>query len=154
MKLWVLRHGQAEPQTRTDAERELTAHGREEVLRSAGHLLGQPLLAIFASPFVRTRQTAELVHEALGFAKPITTVPWLRGDTDPKVVVAELDALEKRGLEHLLLVSHQPLVSLLIGLLEDGQSRELQSMHTASLAELEGDWVMAGGMRLCGISHA
>ena len=153
MKLWVLRHGQAEPQTRTDAERELTAHGREEVLRNAGDLLGVPLQAIYASPYVRTRQTAELVCEALGASVPVKLVPWLIGDTEPKAVIAELDALEKRGLEHLLLVSHQPLVSLLIGLLEDGQSRELQSMHTASLAELEGDWAMAGAMRLCGISH-
>lgn len=154
MKLWVLRHGQAEPQTRTDAERELTAHGREEVLRSAAKLLGQPLDAIYASPFVRTRQTAELVREALGLDEPARLVPWLIGDTDPKAIIAELDDLEKAGLEHVLLVSHQPLVSLLIGLLEDGQSRELPNMHTASLAELEGDWVMAGAMRLCGISHA
>lgn len=153
MKLWVLRHGQAEPLTRTDAERELTAHGCEEVLRSAAQLLGQPLQAIFASPYVRTRQTAELVRDALGGSVPIKWAPWLIGDTDPKAVIAELDALEQSGLEHVLLVSHQPLVSMLIGVLEDGSSRELPNMHTASLAELEGEWVMAAGMRLCGISH-
>ena len=35
MKLWVLRHGEAEPRANSDAERRLTAHGREQVLRSA-----------------------------------------------------------------------------------------------------------------------
>ncbi len=56
MKLWVLRHGQAEPQRSSDAERNLTAHGRQEVLHSAAHLIGQPLAAIYASPYVRAQQ--------------------------------------------------------------------------------------------------
>ena len=43
MKLWILRHGEAEGHARTDAERNLTEHGRAEVLRSAAHLIGQPL---------------------------------------------------------------------------------------------------------------
>lgn len=73
MKLWVLRHGEAEPRANSDAERRLTAHGREQVVRSAAHLLGQPLQAIIASPYVRAQQTAALVHETLGFAKPLRT---------------------------------------------------------------------------------
>ena len=62
MKLWVLRHGEAEPRAKTDAERRLTAHGREQVLHSAAYLIGQPLQAIVASPYVRAQQTAALVH--------------------------------------------------------------------------------------------
>jgi phosphohistidine phosphatase SixA len=77
VKLWVLRHGEAEPRANTDAERRLTAHGREQVLHSAAHLLGQPLQAIIASPYVRAQQTAALVHDTLGFAEPVRTVPWL-----------------------------------------------------------------------------
>ena len=47
MKLWVLRHGEAEPYgSRPDSERALTPHGCEEVLRSAAHLIGQPITAI------------------------------------------------------------------------------------------------------------
>lgn len=30
MRLWLLRHGEAEPRARTDAERSLTPHGRDE----------------------------------------------------------------------------------------------------------------------------
>ena len=73
MKLWVLRHGEAEPRANSDAERRLTAHGREQVLHSAARLLGQPLQAIIASPYVRAQQTAALVHDTLGFAEPVRT---------------------------------------------------------------------------------
>ncbi|MDD2061270.1 phosphohistidine phosphatase SixA [Pseudomonas sp. GD03860] len=151
MKLWVLRHGEAEPRARSDAERNLTAHGREQVLRSAAHLLGQPLQAILASPYVRAQQTAALVHEALGFDKSVVTVPWLTPDTEPGQVIAALDAL---GLEHVLLVSHQPLVGNLVGMLQHGHSRAAEGMGTASLAQLEGDWPLAGLMTLRSMTHA
>ncbi|MFK8329923.1 phosphohistidine phosphatase SixA [Pseudomonas sp. BJa5] len=150
MKLWVLRHGQAEPQARTDAERNLTAHGREQVLHSAALLLGQPPQVILASPYVRAQQTAALVHEALGFDKPVQTVPWLTPDTDPQKVIGELDKL---GLDQVLVVSHQPLVSALVGLLLHGNYRDQPPMSTASLAELEGDWPLAGLMTLNSLSH-
>jgi len=78
VKLWVLRHGQAEAHAATDAERNLTAHGREEVLGSAAQLIGKPIDAIIASPYVRAQQTAHLVREALGFAGEIRTVPCSR----------------------------------------------------------------------------
>ncbi|MGY2239168.1 phosphohistidine phosphatase SixA [Pseudomonas gingeri] len=148
MKLWVLRHGEAEPQVRSDAERNLTAHGRKEVLRSAAHLIGQPLTAIYASPYVRAQQTAQLVREALGFEPEIITVPWLTPETHPARVLEHLDTPD-----NLLLVSHQPLVGSLIGLLEDGHLRTAQPMSTASLAELEGDWPLAGGMTLNSVRH-
>lgn len=88
MKLWILRHGEAESQVRTDAERNLTEHGRAEVLRSAARLIGQPLDAIIASPYTRAQQTAQLVREALGFEPDIDTVPWLTPEGDPRQVLA------------------------------------------------------------------
>ncbi|MCO7517455.1 phosphohistidine phosphatase SixA [Pseudomonas guariconensis] len=150
MKVWVLRHGEAEPRANSDAERRLTAHGREQVLRSAARLLGQPLQAILASPYVRAQQTAALVHEALGFAEPVRTVPWLTSDHDAGQVIGELERL---GLEQVLLVSHQPLVGTLVGLLEHGHGQQPAPMSTASLAELEGDWPLAGVMTLRGLYH-
>lgn len=150
MKLWILRHGEAQNRARTDAERELTANGREEVLTSAAHLMGQPLRWIIASPYVRAQQTAELVRQALGFADSIVTVPWLTPDSDPRKV---LDNLDLYASDDVLLVSHQPLVGSLIGLAVHGNLQQAYAMHAASLAELEADLPLAGAMTLEGVRH-
>ncbi|WP_300730745.1 phosphohistidine phosphatase SixA [Pseudomonas sp.] len=146
MKLWVMRHGEAEPRAATDAQRELTAHGREQVLRSAAFLKGQPLDAILVSPYVRAQQTAKLVRDALGFKPALVTVPWLTPDSDPGVALRELPEAGNT-----LLVSHQPFVGDLISLLQHGHYRQPQPMQTASLAELEGEWALAGSMTLVGV---
>jgi len=75
VKLWILRHGEAEGHARTDGERNLTEHGRGEVLRSAAHLIGQPLSAIIASPHVRSQQTVHLLRDPLGFEPELRPVP-------------------------------------------------------------------------------
>lgn len=151
MKLWILRHGEAQVQARTDAERNLTEHGRGEVLRSAAHLIGQPISAILASPYVRAQQTAELVRDALGFEPAIKTVPWLTPEGNPLQVLAQLDT--DGADDNVLLVSHQPLVGSLISFLQHGHQRQPQPMHTASLAELEGDFALAGLMSLISVKH-
>ncbi|MGQ7958222.1 phosphohistidine phosphatase SixA [Pseudomonas sp. SP16.1] len=150
MRLWLLRHGQAEPQAASDAARELTAHGRKEVLQAAAQLAGRPLTAILASPYVRAQQTAALVRESLGFAGAVGTVAWLTPDTDPRDVLKYLD--EREGSE-ILLVSHQPLIGALGGLLLHGHRQEPLPMRTASLAELEGDIPAAGLMELLALIH-
>lgn len=148
MKLWILRHGEAEAHARTDAERNLTERGRAEVLRSAAHLIGQPLGAIIASLYVRAQQTARLVREALGFVPDIRTVPWLTPEGSPEQVLAHLVAED-----NVLLVSHQPLVGNLISFLQHGHSRQPQPMYTASLAQLEGEFALAGLMSLVSVKN-
>lgn len=151
MKLWVLRHGEAASQAPTDAQRELTGNGTREVLASAGHLMGQTLDAVLASPYVRAQQTAALVHDALRLQVPVTTVPWLTPDSQPQQVGAEL---AKLGLSNVLLVSHQPLVGTLISLLVHGSVQQPEPMQTASLAILEGEGVLAGAMTLREVLHS
>jgi len=150
MKLWILRHGEAQNRARSDAERELTENGRAEVLTSAAHLLGQPLRWIIASPYVRAQQTAELVRQALGFSEAVVTVPWLTPDSDPRKV---LDNLDLYASDNVLVVSHQPLVGSLIGFAVHGNLQQAEPMHTASLAELEADFPLAGAMDLAGVRH-
>jgi phosphohistidine phosphatase len=149
MKLWVLRHGEAEPYgSRPDSERALTDHGRKEVLLSAAKLMGQPVSAIYASPYLRAQQTAQLVREALGFEPDIRTVEWLTPDNHPQAVAEQLVAVD-----YALLVSHNPLVGNLLGYLQHGHVKEPETVKTAGLAELEGDLPLAGAMKLNGIKH-
>ena len=148
MKLWILRHGEAEPHARRDADRNLTEHGRQQVVRSAAHLIGQPLDCILVSPYVRAQQTADLVRDALGFSSALKTVLWLTPESDPRFAVNQLP-----DSGNVLLVSHQPFVGELISLLQHGHCRQPQPMQTASLAELEGEWPLAGSLRLLRVWH-
>jgi phosphohistidine phosphatase len=150
VKIWILRHGEAEARASSDAARELTARGCDQVIESARQLLGRPLQRIIASPYVRAQQTATQVQHVLSRREAVVTVPWLTPDSDPRRVLSELDAL---NLDHVLLVSHQPLVGALIGLLVHGSYQHAETMSTASLAELEGEHVLAGGMQLVGVRH-
>lgn len=150
MKLWLLRHGQAEPKARTDAQRNLTEAGRQEVEGAAALLQGQSLQAILVSPYQRAQQTAEIVRQALGFTGPVETVPWLTPDSDPADAMLYLD---RRTEQRLLLVTHQPLVGALGGWLVSGHREAPLPMATASLAELEGEHLAAGLMHLVGLRH-
>ncbi|MGP6428165.1 phosphohistidine phosphatase SixA [Pseudomonas pharyngis] len=149
MKLWVLRHGEAEPYgSRPDSERELTAHGRKEVLSSAARLMGQPLTAIYASPYLRAQQTAQLVREALGFEPEIRTVEWLTPEVDPDRVAEQLVSVS-----NVLLVSHNPLVGNLLSYLQHGAGYPPEKVSTAGLAELEYSELLIGSMTLNSLKH-
>lgn len=150
MRLWLLRHGEAEPWARTDAERHLTLRGRKEAGQAAVQLEGRPLQAILASPYVRAQQTAEVVRETLGLPMAITTVPWLTPDSDPREALRRLDVYEGR---EVLLVSHQPFIGDLAGLLLHGHLEQPLPMRTASLAELDGELFAAGSMELLALVH-
>ncbi|EJM54525.1 phosphohistidine phosphatase SixA [Pseudomonas sp. GM49] len=145
MKLWVLRHGEAVPHGARphDSERELTDHGREEVLRSAALLMGQPLTAIYASPYLRAQQTAQLVRETLGFEPEIRTVEWLTPETDPDKVAEQLVSVS-----NVLLVSHNPLVGNLLSYLQHGAGHPPEKVSTAGLAEIKGEELLIGSMKL------
>lgn len=150
MRLWLLRHGEAEPRARTDAERNLTAAGRLEVQSSSAQLQERPLQVILVSPYQRAQQTAEIVRQELGFTGAIETVPWLIPESDPKDALLYLD---RRTEQNLLLVTHQPFVGALGGWLINGHRDAPLPMATASLAELEGEHLAAGLMRLVGLRH-
>jgi phosphohistidine phosphatase len=150
MKLWVLRHGEAVPHGSRphDSERELTDNGRKEVLRSAEQLLGQRLTAIYASPYLRAQETAQLVREVLGFEPEIRTVEWLTPDTEPDKVAEQMVAVSD-----VLLVSHNPLVGNLLSYLQHGAGHPPERVSTAGLAELESNELVVGSMRLNSIKH-
>lgn len=152
MRIWVLRHGEAERQTQHDPDRLLTARGSEDA-KTAGVILSKfasAALQIYASPYKRAQQTAQAAALALPHQN-IATVNWLTPDTDPRLV---LRALEQLPQSDLLLVSHQPLVSALVGVLIDGDYRAGPSMSPASLAELELTTIGAGCAKLISLRHA
>jgi phosphohistidine phosphatase len=150
VKLWLLRHGEAESIARSDAERCLTPYGRQQAREAAVHLQGRALRTLLVSPYVRAQQTADMVCEVLAFKGIRQTVAWLTPDSDLRQVLLQLDAYP---VDELLLVTHQPLVGALGGLLIHGHRQQPLSMNTASLAELEGEELAAGLMDLRALVH-
>lgn len=149
MRMWVLRHGQAEAHAPTDAQRRLTDTGREEALSMARRLIHEPLDVILASPYVRAQQTAELVRAQLKLRRGIVTVDWATPDDDP---LAVLDHLAERSEANILLVSHQPLVGQLLSLAIDGHRQTHYPMPTAGLACLDMTLPAAGVAELVELS--
>ena len=136
MLLFVMRHGHAEPFSKSDETRALTEEGRAEVAavcRERASELAQ-VKTIWASPFVRTRQTAKIVAATFGREVEIQDV--LTGDTPLSALLEALGEADE-SIFPLMLVSHQPLVgSLVNGLCGSGDEHP---MGTASLACLRAD---------------
>jgi phosphohistidine phosphatase len=107
-------------------------------------------LQIFASPYQRAQQTAKNAALALP-NQSIRTVNWLTPDCDPNDVIKNINQLT---FSELLLVSHQPLVSALIGAFVSGDYLAGAPMATASLAELEMKTIAAGCASLYSLRHA
>jgi isoleucyl-tRNA synthetase len=69
---YVMRHGEAENNTRSiisskaDVPHHLTEKGRQQVAEAARWLADKKIDIIYVSPFVRTRETAEIVAKHLG----------------------------------------------------------------------------------------
>jgi len=150
MKLWLLRHGAAEPYQRHDAERQLTEQGREQVLQAAKFLAGVQFDRVLCSPYVRARQTAELLCATLQHQGSIDIVPWLTPEDDARNVTRKLDGYP---VENLLIVAHQPLLGMLASWLVDADRQHGLPLNTASVACLEGDFIGAGTMQLRTLQH-
>lgn len=147
MRLWLLRHGQAEVVAASDSQRALTEVGRDEVRRSARHLLSDLPQIVLVSPYLRAQQSAALVLETIGSVAQ-RSVPWLTPDSDPRQVLNELDRYAQQSI---LLVAHQPLLGDLGGLLVHGHRQQPLPLRTASLVELRGEHLLAGGMQLLAV---
>lgn len=137
MKLWIMRHGEAEPlRGDNDLLRGLTTTGQRQARDSARWLLAQVPgpLRIVSSPYRRARQTAECVAEIV---KPLAVeqLELLHPGGDPRQVTSWLG---RQTDAELLLVSHMPLVGALTDWLCEGTLVGLPySVAQLRLLELE-----------------
>lgn len=131
MKVYLMRHGQAESYAASDAERQLTDRGVAQSRAMAAYLKDDPPAKVIASPLVRACQTAFNVVEPLQQDVPFDTCDLLTPDEDPRAVT---DWLKTQASESpVLLVTHNPLVSLLASWLLHGHMQGSISMATADM---------------------
>lgn len=173
MKLYLLRHGQAEPLAASDAERQLTAVGEAGSKSAAESLIKRlqeadaHLCHLLHSPFVRTTQTKEQVVEVLrssGLSVPSTPCDALLSETLPEHAAQAIDACLQSFVGEnssppiaLLAVTHQPLVSRLVSWLVDGDGSSRAAMQypmsPSSLACLEFETLARGTATFEGLLH-
>jgi phosphohistidine phosphatase len=146
MKIFVLRHGQAEAQQTTDEARNLTAKGCSDVAASIQNSLSElapaseleQLQEIWASPLVRAQQTAQIVRDILsaqGIYLSIKTTDLITPESNPAEV---FDLLQASKLNSVLLASHMPFVGDFLDVL-CGSARGYHAMNTSSMALVECD---------------
>lgn len=139
MRLFLLRHGQAEPYTIPDETRQLTEKGRLQTAEIAEHyLINVKWDAIWASPFIRAQQTAQIVLEKIkhahhGSALQVTTIKGITPDDSPRKALELFSGHENKSI---LLVSHQPFLGCLTGLLVYGNVQSAPDIPTSGLIEL------------------
>ena len=141
MNLYILRHGIAvEPGTRgyeTDADRPLTPEGERKLWQIA-EAMGALELSfdlILSSPYLRARQTAEIVAEALKARKRLELSDSLTPDGSTKKLVDLLNRLQPPP-DDVLLVGHEPYLSGLISLLLAGDTTSAVVMKKGGLCRL------------------
>lgn len=147
MWLGFLRHATAEDRRvdLRDEDRALTADGTAEA-RLMGEMLSKLHLdieAVFTSPLLRARQTAEIVARALGLDDQVHVVDVIAGDFGIGALKRILG--EHPALRRVLIVGHEPSMSATVAtLIGGGEVR----MRKGALAAVRTDVVEAGAGQL------
>lgn len=127
MDLFLLRHGLAEERDEIrypdDSLRPLTAAGRRKLRRIAAGMRALDLEfdAVWSSPYLRARQTAEIVADAFRVRKRLELVPELAPAGGVRRLLRRL-AGKSAAAENILLVGHEPYLGELAGFLISGRA--------------------------------
>jgi phosphohistidine phosphatase len=121
MNLYIIRHAiaveEATPGYESDSERPLTDKGRKKMRQIAKGLrnLGVEFDLILSSPYVRARETAEILAEVFKMKKNITFTESLIPLANPELLVGEIN--QTYSVDSIAVVGHEPHLSTLIGIL-------------------------------------
>ena len=142
MRIYRLRHADAESIRTSDAARELTDYGVGQARAVGAFCVARQIApsVILTSPYRRTRQTAEQVGEAVEVAPQ--NAAFLASGMTPETALLELSAYQR--LEEVMLVGHQPDLSLLAASLLGVENAESVDFGKAALMSIETSRVAPG----------
>ncbi len=147
MDLFILRHAIAVERAavKNDFERPLTPEGEEKLRRITKALRNLELSfdLMISSPYVRARETAEIVGAALAPRKKVQLWDSLGADGQARELIAQLKRVEPVPTS-VLLVGHEPYLSRLIALLVCGTASASIVLKKAGLCKLTLDSLRAG----------
>ena len=149
MNLYILRHGLAvEPGTpgyAKDADRPLTPKGERKLwqIAEAMEALELSFDLMLSSPYLRARQTADIIAEAFNARKKLEFSEFLTPSGSPKRLIEFL--LDLKPLPgNVLLVGHEPYLSGLIALLVAGDARLWVTLKKGGLCKLNAESLKPG----------
>jgi len=140
MRIFVMRHGQAQAMACSDQNRELTTHGQYDVecmaswLEQNNHCFD----AIFVSPYIRAQQTARIVKNIVESSPELTTLKFITPEDSAKQMHDYIDGVfSDNPKAKVLIVSHMPLVSYLVSEFTNFEQAPL--FQTAAIVEVDYD---------------
>ncbi len=179
--LILMRHGEAQSFAASDKQRPLTSTGQAQVAQQAlkQGIPWHDLQRVLVSPYLRTQQTylhwqltieqstaerstteqstteqsttEQAAHKSTDTNNwPLETSPLITPHGQPELVQAWL---LQQPLVNTLLITHQPLISQLIGFFDKGDQWAGPSMFPASVAVLEGEVWARGCLPIQGVFH-
>ena len=143
MILYIVRHAIAEAQGVTDAERELTKEGIEKMEKAAAGLrsLGIAPELILTSPYVRARQTAEILVNMVSARPSLKETPALVPHGNRAELYREI--LKQDGIGEIMLVGHQPSLGKIAGEIAWGSAEHALDLKKGGACAIEIDKVTA-----------
>ena len=155
MNLYILRHGLAVDQgkkgIKNDQSRPLTPKGMRRLWQIAEAMEQMELSYdwIFSSPWLRAKQTAEIVAQAFELQKKIKLTEDLAPGGNPKNLIEQLNRLKPQP-KNVLLVGHEPYLGRLVGLLASGNTGAAIDLKKGGLCKLEVENLHCGRCALLG----
>ena len=135
-ELILLRHAHAEPAVsgQADLDRPLSPVGLAEAEAAGQWLKENKLLpdCVLCSPSRRTRETLEAVMAAIGYVEK--RLEDRIYEATPGTLAALVD--ERRDLDRVLIVGHNPGLEQLVALMTDGTSSDYRGMPPGGVAVL------------------
>jgi phosphohistidine phosphatase len=142
MNIYILRHGIAvvrdDLDYKRDAERPLTPKGKRQLRQVAAAMkkMGLRFDLILSSPYLRAKQTAEIVARSLELQKKLAFSAELTPGGNPQALIQQLNTAHPKS-NAVLLVGHEPYLSRLIGLLTAGETNPAIDLKKGGLGKLE-----------------
>jgi phosphohistidine phosphatase len=121
MNLYVIRHAiavdEGTPEYEQDSERPLTDKGKKKMRQIAKGLraLGVEFDLILSSPYIRAKETAEILADVFKVKADIAFSDNLIPMGDPDLLIAEMN--EKYSANSIVLVGHEPQLTAFVSLL-------------------------------------
>jgi phosphohistidine phosphatase len=139
MDLYLLRHGIAQDFAKSDADRELTFEGKQIVraVMTAISKMGLHRPSVLVnSPLIRAEQTADIAHELFCPSAMRQSSDALRSESDIVRTVTLIQALSASH-HTVMLVGHDPHLSILASSLVAGTQRPVIEMQKSMVAHIE-----------------